>query len=137
VNSITRLEEHQLRTRLENPILRGLPSFLSSYLDAVSEHLEDCDGRRLQIEDFEPAAIAYASADCTRFLLANAEDIGLMFPQAGYDFGSVRSGEVANAFCRWGSTSEATRMRLMVAAFSFGSHGFEVVNDRITYTGGL
>lgn len=115
MNSITRLEEHQLRTRLENPVLRALPTFLASYLDEIH------DG---EIETLTPIQIAYASADCTAFLVQNAEDIGLMLPQAGRDFGAVRRRKLANAFSRW---PEDARMRLMVAAIDFVDP---------TYTGG-
>lgn len=132
MTALQQLSELEARLMLKHPMIKDrLRVFLAEYLDAIvreSEYL-------LTIADFSLEALAYCAFDCCRFLVANAVDIGLMIPQAGYDFGSVRTGEYANAFSRWGMTSEAARMRLTVAAFEFGPLHLEVVDDKFVYKG--
>lgn len=129
MTALQQLSELEARLMLKHPMIKDrLRVFLAEYLDAIvreSEYL-------LTIADFTLEALAYCAFDCCRFLVANAVDIGLMIPQAGYDFGSMRAGEYANAFSRW---PEAVRMRLTVAAFDFGKLDLEVAGGKFVYKG--
>jgi hypothetical protein len=129
MNATQAIEGLEAKLTLEHPGFRDRQRiFLAEYLDAIVRESE----YMLTIADFTLAALAYCSFECTRFMLENADDIGLMIPQAGYDFGLVRTGEYANAFARW---PEAVRMRLTVAAFDFGKLDLEVAGDKFTYKG--
>lgn len=142
MTALQQLSELEARLMLKHPMIKDrLRVFLAEYLDAIvhdqteSARHSEWTEQPLTIADFSLEALAYCAFDCCRFLVANAVDIGLMIPQAGYDFGSVRTGEYANAFSRWGMTSEAARMRLTVAAFEFGPLHLEVVDDKFVYKG--
>lgn len=129
MTALQQLSELEARLMLKHPMIKDrLRVFLAEYLDSIVRESE----YMLTIADFTLEALAYCAFDCCRFLVANAVDIGLMIPQAGYDFGSMRVGDYANAFSRW---PEATRMRLTVAAFEFGPLHLEVVDDKFVYKG--
>lgn len=129
MTALQQLSELEARLMLKHPMIKDrLRVFLAEYLDAIVRESE----YMLTIADFSLEALAYCAFDCCRFLVANAVDIGLMIPQAGYDFGSMRAGEYANAFSRW---PEATRMRLTVAAFDFGKLDLEVAGGKFVCKG--
>lgn len=127
MTTLKQLENLEIKLMQRHPLVRDrLRVFLAGYLDAIVEHHDS----GLKIEDFSLEALAYCAFDCSRFMIRNADDIGLMLPQAGYDFGSMRSGEYANTFSRW---PEASRMRLSVATFAFGPLELDIQNGEFVY----
>ncbi len=141
MTALQQLSELEARLMLKHPMIKDrLRVFLAEYLDAIvhdqteSARHSEWTEQPLTIADFTLEALAYCSFECTRFLIENADDIGLMIPQAGYDFGMVRTDNYANAFCRWSET-DAVRMRLTVAAFDFGKLDLEVAGGKFVYKG--